>query len=1787
MLDAEKTKEQLLDELAQLRQRVQELEQREEQREQGAHQKLVHEQTPRSQIEQSLQAVIQERNVLQDQQHFLEKLTGMSPGLVYLFDVIEQRNIYINARSLDLLGYAPETVLTMGADFMAQRMHPDDFAQMPAHFEQLTMMSDGNSSELEYRMRHSNGEWRWFSSRDIVFSYTADGKVHQILGTAEDITARKQAEHRRDIQYAIAQILAQATTISDALPTILQAICENLGWQLGGVWSVNHSTNCLHYSDSWRSPTTAAQVLIESNLQTTFAPGVGLPGRVWLNRQPLWISNLKEDSNFPRAAQAAQVGLQAVFGFPIVLSNQVLGVIECFCHHIQEPDADLLNMMAAIGSQMGQFIERKRTEASLKESHELFQSFMKHSPIAAFIKDEAGRYVYINPWIERVYQRSQADVIGKTDFELLSPAIAEQCREHDLAVLTSRQPMQMLETIHHEDGEHCYMSFKFPLWNTDGQPLVAGVAIDVSERIQAEAALQQREAELRLITNSLPVLISFIDSQQRYRFINQTYEQWFGQATREMCGKHLWEVLGDAAYEGIRPYVEQVLAGHPVSFETEMRYKAIDTKIISATFVPQFDPQGQVKGFVGLVNDITQRKQAEETLQQSEERLRIAQQAANAGVWDWNIATNQVTWSEEHYGLYGLDPAVTQPSYENWLHSIAEQDRDHVDRAARHALEHQTDLNVEFRVLHPSRGERWLTAIGQTFYNDNKPIRMTGIALDITERKQAEQALRESEARFQAIARNVPGMIYRYVSCADGSDAFTYVSSGSRELLELEPTDVLQDSSCIWNLFHPDDLPSLQESVAITINNLQPWQWEGRLITPSGRLKWIQGKSRPEPTEEGMVWDGLLIDITERKQAEQALRESEEWARLAIQVGRLGGWRLHLETNLVEMDQRMREIWGEPEDAVMIPLPRVLERMHPDDRACVADAVSGAIDPQSTGGYEIEYRIVWNDGTERWVLAKGQAQFEGEGESRRTIDFFGTLLDITAAKQGEAERKHAEVALAQSNQTLQAIIQACPLAIMGLRSDGTVRIWNPAAERIFGWSQQEVLGKFLPAIPDDKQNEFLNNLAVTIQGQGLTGVEAQRQKKGNVPFDVELWTAPVDETQAGISCVSVVADITARKQTEAALRLSEERLHSFVSANVIGILFGDLEGGIQEANDEFLRIVGYTREDLQVGRLRWIDITPPEYLPLDEKAIVEARSRGACTPYEKEYIRKDGRRVPVLVGFSLAYGVREEAVAFILDLSDRKRAEESLRQSEERLRLALLVGQSGIWDWDIVNNHITWSEQIYQFHGLTPETFSGKAEDFAELIHPEDRTKVLAAIQQTIEQRSSYEIELRAVQPSGAIRWLSTKGGVIFDSQGYPVRMLGATIDITERKAIEAEREQLLRREQFAREQAEAANRVKDEFLAVLSHELRTPLNPILGWTRLLRTRSFDATATDRALDTIERNAKLQSQLIEDLLDVSRILQGKVRLEARPVDLVTTIKAALETVRLSAEAKGIQIQTAFNSGVGQTNGDGNRLQQIVWNLLSNAIKFTPSGGRVQVRLDHLGTDAQIQVSDTGEGISPDFLPSVFDYFRQADSSTTRRFGGLGLGLAIVRHLVELHGGTVKAESPGVGMGTTFTVQLPLMVSALTPGLEPRLPTQEMHHLNDVSILVVDDEADMRELIRFILEEQGATVRVAASAAEALQQISESLPDLVMSDIGMPEMDGYALMRQIRMNLSKQEKVIPAIALTAYAGDLNEQQALSAGFQRHLAKPIEPEQLLKAIAQVRAESFQPPGLLKNN
>jgi len=399
--------------------------------------------------------------------------------------------------------------------------------------------------------------------------------------------------------------------------------------------------------------------------------------------------------------------------------------------------------------------------------------------------------------------------------------------------------------------------------------------------------------------------------------------------------------------------------------------------------------------------------------------------------------------------------------------------------------------------------------------------------------------------------------------------------------------------------------------------------------------------------------------------------------------------------------------------------------------------------------------------------------------------------------------------------------------------------------------------------------------------------------------------------------------------------------------------------------------------------------------------------------------------------------------------------------------------------------------------------------------------------------------------------------------------------EIEERRRIESEREALLEREQVLRAEAEELSRLKDEFLATMSHELRTPLNAIFGWITLLRTGRLDEPTEERALETIERNARSQKRLIEDLLDVSRIVTGKVTLELSMVDARRVIETAVETMMPAAQAKGIALVPLLDAGVGPLRGDPARLQQVVCNLLSNAIKFTPLGGRVEIVLARRGPEAEISVRDTGQGIKPEFLPYVFDRFRQEDGSISRRHGGLGLGLAIVRHLVELHGGTVSASSDGEGKGATFTLRVPIRPSASTAQSaesQPIVPSSAAP-LGGVHVLLVDDDPSAREVIAQILETLGARVSLAATGSAALTLLFERKPHVMVADLGMPEMDGFALIEQVRALDPNLGGRIPAVAVTAYATMQDRLRALHAGYQNHIAKPVEAEELVAVIASL--------------
>ncbi|WP_017298526.1 hybrid sensor histidine kinase/response regulator [Nodosilinea nodulosa] len=544
-----------------------------------------------------------------------------------------------------------------------------------------------------------------------------------------------------------------------------------------------------------------------------------------------------------------------------------------------------------------------------------------------------------------------------------------------------------------------------------------------------------------------------------------------------------------------------------------------------------------------------------------------------------------------------------------------------------------------------------------------------------------------------------------------------------------------------------------------------------------------------------------------------------------------------------------------------------------------------------------------------------------------------------------------------------------------------------------------------------------------------------------------------------------------------------------------------------------------------------------------------------------------------------------------------------LQTSEERFRLLSACSPVGVFVTDTRGCCIYTNPR---FQAICPEV-EGAASDqiWLNSVHPEDAETARSTWAAYLESGQEYAQEFRCHAQDDTTRWASIRSARMVSEQKTFLGHVGTVEDITERKRAEAAKAQVIR-EQAARQEAETANRMKDDFIAILSHELRTPLNSILGWASLLQSRHLDPRKIDYAISTIERNAQAQKQLIEDILDVSQIVRGKLQLHRQPLDLVAIAQTALETVKPAAVAKRIAVTTNFHDYTRlEVVGDTLRLQQVVWNLLTNAIKFTPEQGRIDVALSVTAewpkgqrppksacqgdspapAYALLSVADTGLGIDAGFLPHIFDRFRQADSSITRSQGGLGLGLAIVHHLVEQHQGCVWAESAGLNQGATFTVALPLSPSGAAGLQPPAPPPAEQPHLRQaphpapqkalegMPILIVEDDTDTRDFLTFLLESQGAAVTTAASGEEGLHLIGSMQPAIVLCDISMPDMDGYRLIQTVRTQMPEPQAHIPAIALTAHARLSDRAEALASGFQSHLPKPIDAEVLIRTILQV--------------
>jgi PAS domain S-box-containing protein len=863
-----------------------------------------------------------------------------------------------------------------------------------------------------------------------------------------------------------------------------------------------------------------------------------------------------------------------------------------------------------------------------------------------------------------------------------------------------------------------------------------------------------------------------------------------------------------------------------------------------------------------------------------------------------------------------------------------------------------------------------------------------------------------------------------------------------------------------------------------------------------------------------------------------------------------------------------------------------------------------------------------------------------------------------------------------------------------------------------------------------------------------------------------------DQLLRSVALQNARSILTARQRAEEAaaraqemLRQSAGRLQLALSAGQLGDWSWDARADLVTLGPRAAEIFGLPA-DTPVSRARIRECLHKDDVEGARNAVDHALATRSI--YAREYRINHptlGQRWVAARGIGTyePAGANTGMIGVFQDITERKQAENALQEAQTRLQMAIDAGQMGHWEWVLPSGKVHWSPSLETIHGLAPGTFGGAFEDFKRDIHPEDASKVMEAIQRSVQKRSDFRVEYRIVKPDASICWIEARGKLFLDAKGNPERMAGVCMDATVRKQAEEklqdetrilellnktgtalaakldlqsllqsvtdaatqlsgakfgaffynttdergdaymlytlsgapleafakfgqpratplfgptfkgegpirvddiledprygkwgphhgmppghlpvrsylglpvisrsgevigglffghpeigvfterteriivgiaaqaavaidnarlfeaaqsaaeERKQLLESERAAREDAEHANELKDEFLATLSHELRTPLNAILGWSQVLKLGT-SAADLQRGLDAIERNARVQAQLIEDLLDMSRITSGKVRLDIQPVDPVSVIEAAMETIRPAAQAKFIRLEKILDSAAGPILGDPSRLQQIIWNLLSNAVKFTPKEGKVQVLLERVNSHIEISVADTGIGIETEFLPFVFERFRQADASTTRVFGGLGLGLSIVKHLVELHGGTVRVQSKGVGHGTTFAVHLPRPVVHRAENDAERIhPTASAvsasfkhSDLSGLKILVVDDEADARDLVRHVLAGCAAEVFTASMAEDALELIERERPHVLVSDIGMPNVDGYELLKRVRTLGAARGGNLPAIALTAFARSEDRTRALRAGFLVHVSKPVEPSELVATVASV--------------
>ncbi len=1346
------------------------------------------------------------------------------------------------------------------------------------------------------------------------------------------------------------------------------------------------------------------------------------------------------------------------------------------------------------------------------QSAELFHLLVENiKDYAIFMTDAKGLVISWNPGVERLLGYSESEIVGQSIAVIFTPEdVAADAPAKELERAAQSGCAEDKRWHRRKNGSLFWANgMMMSLKNDDGTVRgFAKVMRDDTAQKQTEEKLEQTNLRVENILSSISDSFYRFDREFRYVYVNEATTKMFGLPETEFLGKTLWELFPD---------VEGNL------FHTEI-LRAFDEQI-HVVFENYYPPMNRwfenrvypsPEGMSVFTSEITERKRAEE-LRIEREKLAILN-------------------SELSLGL------VQNNSLPEILQSCTETIVKHLDAAfARiwtlYDEENVLKLRASAGIYTHLDGEHSRVPVGKykigLIAAERKP-HLTNAVVGDSRVSDQEWAKREGMVAFAGypliIGERLIGVVAMFARHTLGLDTLKAIEAAANIIaLGIEGKRAEEDLKHQKML-----LEALTESVLDGI----------LIVSPEGELLHFNQHFLN-------IWN-FPPDVVESQSDETALRwAAEQTMNPAAFLARVGAV-------YQQSDREVRE-------ELMMKDGRVFERF-------------GA--PILSGETRLGWVWTFRDITER---KRVETNFAFLAEISQDLTGLSSSIDITQAMTGKIGKYFGA-----SNCLFAEVDTAANTALVNYcwRSDETAVDLTgnyQLSEFVSDEFRQTLIARKPVVIEDVETDSRTAENSAKFQALKIGSfINTPFVSDGILRFVLGVYHAEPYEWRADE--IELLGELITRVWTriehtraEENLRESEESYRILAEAASDAIIRIDENNSIQYVNTAAEWIFGYAAEEMVGQQLMML---MPEELREGHRAGMERYLKTGKRKLNWQSIEvpaqhKDGHRFPIEISFGkYNRGDTRFFIGIIRDITERRHAEQILRESEEQLRaladsipqLAWMAKPDGFIFW--------YNRRWYDYTGTTAQEMEGWG--WQSVHDAEMLPSVVERWQASLETGERFEMEFPLRRGAdGAFRWFLTRVVPLHDTNGRIVRWFGTNTDIEEFRQ--------------ARLQAEQANRLKDEFLSTLSHELRTPLNAILGWSQMLQTQNLGKSEMKKALTTIERNARSQNQLIDDLLDVSRIITGKLRLDVRAVDLASVITAAVDAARPAAEAKNIRLQALLDPHAGPISGDPDRLQQVVWNLLSNAVKFTPKGGRVQARLERVNSHVEIVISDTGKGIEPEFLPHVFDRFRQSDGSMTRREGGLGLGLAIVRQLVELHGGTVSVESEGSGQGSTFTVHLPLLpvrreeasgILRVHPKAETASLSDCPPELSDLRVLLVDDEADSRDLLNLVLNSCGATVTITSSAIEAFETIKREKFDVIISDIGMPEEDGFSLIRKIRELSNEEGGDIPAIALTAYARAEDRVQALRSGFQMHVAKPVESAELITVVANLAGRMRNP-------